>query len=152
MKTKGFAVTTAIIIALAILCAGICGWQTAHLISSQAVFTAEHPDYVAHSWYLLILLLATAVLACGQLVLRRKQGHPLLCGGISAGLILLGVLVLRAAADQHYHLGMLISDYGIQIPFEGGWLLLLLAAVLIIVTIAQLLTVCFSALAKPTEK
>lgn len=150
MKTKGFTVTTAIIIAMEILCVAICAWQTAYLVSFQDIFAADHPTYVSHSWILLTLLLVPALLACGQAALSRKRGRPLLCGSMSVLMIVLEVLALRAAADQHYHMGMLISDYGIQVPFDGGWLLLLLVAALIVATITQLLIVLFSALSKHT--
>lgn len=151
MKTRGYTATTAVIIFLALLCAGICGWQTAQLISWQDTFAAEHPDYVSHSWILLTDLAVTVLLAWGQAVLRRRKGNPLLCGVMSAATVVLGVLILRAAADQHYHMGILISDYGIEIPFEGGWLLLVLAALLLLATAAQLLTVLFSVLIKRTD-
>lgn len=150
MKTKGFTVTTAVIIAMDILCAAICAWQTAYFVSFQDIFSADHPTYVSHSWFLLALLLVPALLACGQAVLSRKRGmvpgSPVLCCSMSVLMIVLEVLALRAAADQHYHIGMLISDYGIQIPFDGGWLLLLLVVALIVATITQLLIVLFSAL------
>lgn len=151
MKTKGFTVTTAIILTMDILCVAICARQTAYLISFQDIFAAEHPAYVSHSWILLTLLLVPALLACGQAVLSRGRGRRLLCGSMSVAMIVLEVLALRAAADQHYHMGMLISDYGLQMPFNGGWLLLILVVTLLIATVTQLLMVLFSALTKHTE-
>ena len=141
MKTGKFSATVVIVLAIALLCTGICAWQTVNLISHQNVFSADHPDYVPHSWYLLGLLTVTAVLGVGQLVLRRKRA---LCGALSVVMIVLESLALRAAAGQHYNMGMLISDYGISVPFEGGWLLLILAVALIIATVAQLLILLFS--------
>ena len=152
MKTRSFTVTTAIIIAMDIICVAICAWQTAYLVSFQDIFAAEHPSYVSHSWILLTLLLLVAALTCGQAVLSCKRvmapSSPVLCCFMSVLMIVLEVLVLRAAADQHYHMGMLISDYGIQVPFDGGWLLLLLAVALIAATITQLLIALLSALFK----
>lgn len=151
MKTKGFAVTTAIIAAMDIICVAICAWQTAYLISFQDIFAAEHPSYVSHSWILLTLLLVLAALTCGQAVMSRKNREsPVLCCTVSVLMIVLEVLALRAAADQHYHMGMLISDYQIQAPFDGGWLLLLLVVALIAATITQLLIVSLSALSRHT--
>lgn len=145
-----FNVTTAIIIAMAVICVVICARQTAYLISYQDAFVAEHPTYVGHSWRLLAFLLASALFACGQVVLLHKRGMMLgsqvLCCAMSVAMIVLDVFALRASADQHYHMGMLISDYGIQVPFEGGWMLLLLGVALIVATITQLLIVIFSAL------
>lgn len=145
-----FNVTTAIIIAMAVICVIICARQTAYLISFQEVFAAEHPTYVRHSWSLLALLLAPAMLACGQIALLRKRGmllgSQIICCAMSVAMIVLEALALQASADQHYNMGMLISDYGIRVPFEGGWLLLLLGVALIIATATQMLMVIFSAL------
>ena len=143
MKTKIFSVTTIIILVIALLCTGICAWQTVLMLSHQTAFAADHPDYIPHSWYLLALVAALAVLAGGELVLRRK-GNPVLCGALSVLMLVLEVLALGAAADQHYNLGMLVSDYGIRIPFEGGWVLLILAVAILIATAVQLLTVIIS--------
>lgn len=149
MKTKGFTVATAVIIVAAVLCAGICGWQTAYLVSQQDIFAAEHPDYISHSWCLLALVLAPALLAWGQAALI---GRPVLCGSVSVVMTVLEILALRAAADQHYHMGMLTSDYGLQVPFESGWVLMILVVALIVATIAQLLIVVFSALTRSRGK
>lgn len=149
-------VTTAVIIAIAFICAVICGRQTAFLISAQDAFTAAHPTYVSHSWCLLALLLAPALLAWGQLALLRRRGmtpgSQAVCCIISAVMLTLEVPALRAAADQHYHMSMLVSDYGLRLPADGGWLLLILAVALIAATATQLLTVIFSALLRCGEK
>lgn len=143
-------VATAIIIAIAVACIGICARQTGYMISLQDAFVTDYPSYIPHSWGLLALLLATAMLACGQIaVLRRRgmmPGSQMLCCAMSAVMIVLEVLALRASAEQHYHLGMLISDYGIQIPFEGGWMLLILGVAIIVATAVQALIMIFSAL------
>lgn len=145
-------VTTAILIAMAVICVVICARQTAFLISLQDAFAAEHPTYVGHSWSLLALLLAPTLLACGQIVLLHRRGmtpgSQILCGAMSAAMLAAEVPALRAAADQHYHLGMLVSDYGLRIPHDGGWLLLLLGVALIVVTVTQFLIVIFSALSR----
>lgn len=143
MKTKTFSVTVVIILVIALLCTGICAWQTGQMLSHQGAFSTDHPDYIPHSWYLLTLLAAPAVLAGGQMVLRRK-GSPVLCGALSVLMLVLEVLALGAAAEQHYHLGMLVSDYGVQVPFVGGWVLLILAVALLIATVVQVLTVVLS--------
>ncbi len=148
MRRKGCAVTSTLIITIGIICVAICSWQAVFFTSNRSAFDADHPSYVLHSWILLTLLLVPTVLACGQVVLSRRKTSPMLFGAMSALMIVLEVLALRFAADQHYHMGMLISDYGIQAPFTGGWLLLLLVVVLIVATIAQLLTFLFTALSK----
>lgn len=145
-KKYSFTVTTAMIIAMAVVCSAICVGQTAFLISYQDMFAAEHPTYIGHSWILLTLLLVPAALACGQVALSRRKTHSILCGSMSVLMIPLEVQALRAAADQHYHMGMLISDYGIQMPFDSGWLLLILVLALMIATFTQLMIVIFSAL------
>ena len=145
MSNKVFSVITAIILVLAIICTVICGWQTGNLRSCQDVFAAEHPDYIPHSWYLLMLATVVAALAGAQLILRNKIS-ALPTGAVSALMAVLEVLTIRAAVDQHYNAGIVISDYGIQFPFESGWLLLGLMAVLILGTAAQLLAVIVSAL------
>lgn len=152
MKIKGFTATTAIIIAVGILCVAVCAGQTAYLVSFQNLFAAEHPTYVPHSWIMLTFLLVPTVLACGQVVVSRKREltpkRLVLCCIMSVVMVVLEVLALRAAADQHYHMGMLESDYGIQVPFESGWLLLFLVMALIAVTVTQLLITLFAALSK----
>lgn len=151
MKTKGFKVTTAIVIAIGILCLVICAWQTANFISNQSVFQAEHPQYISYCWALMGRTAALTVLACCQAILSRKMaqsvGNTILCSALSIGMIVLEVLTLRAAATQLYNLGMLVSDYGIRIPFDGGWLLLALIVLLMAAAVAQLLIILFSWLA-----
>ena len=155
MKTKGFKVTTSIIISLGFLCLAICAWQTANLISNQSVFQAEHPQYVTHSWVLLGLSGALTALACCQAIIACGMASSVksagLCSVLSIGMMVLEVLTLRAAATQLYNLGMLVSDYGIRFPFDGGWLLMALVILFIIAAMAQLLIILFSWLAKRAE-
>jgi hypothetical protein len=152
---KCFSVTTVIIIVMTAICISICAWQTACMVNLQNVFAADHPTYVPHSWTLLGMLLGLAVLAYGQNKRnsRRemKPANSLLYGIMSALMIVLEVLALRSAADQHYHMGMLISDYGIAMPFHGGWLLMGLIVALVLATAVQLVTIIISALMKYTE-
>lgn len=144
MKTKGFYVVTAAMIAMDAVCAMIAIWQTAYLTSVQAVLAAEHPEYLSHSWVLLAQLAILGALGCGQLALARKKGAgPQQVGlscGVSALMIVLEILTIKTAAQQHYHFGILISDYGMAAPSVTGWLMLLLAAALAAATAAQLLT------------
>lgn len=145
-------VMSAIIMAMAAVCLIICARQTAYLVSVRDVFGAAHPDYVGHSWRLLALLLAPALLAGSQTVLLHRRGmapaSQVLCCVLSAAMLVPEGMALGAAFTQHYNMAMLVSDYGLRLPFDGGWLLLLLVAALLAVTAAQLLTVIFSALAK----
>ena len=156
MKTKGFKVTTSIIISLGFLCLAICAWQTANFISNQSVFQAEHPQYVSHCWVLLGLTAAMTVLACCQAILScwmaPSAGSSVLCGVFSTGLIVLEVPTLRAAAAQLYNLGMLVSDYGIRFPFDGGWLLMALVVLLMVAAVAQMLIILCSWLAAKHEE
>ena len=152
---KCFSVTTVIIIVMTAICISICAWQTACMVNLQNVFAADHPTYVPHSWTLLGMLLGLAVLAYGQnkrnSMREMKPANSLLYGIMSALMIVLEVLALRFAADQHYHMGMLISDYGIAVPFQCGWLSMGLIVALILATAAHLLTIIITALVKHTE-
>ena len=59
---------------------------------------------------------------------------------------------MRAAATQLYNLGMLVSDYGIRFPFDGGWLLMALVVLLMAAAVAQMLILLFSWLAAKHEE
>ena len=150
MKTKGFKVTTSMIISLGFLCLAICAWQTANFISNQSVFQAEHPQYVSHCWVLLGLTAGMTALACCQAILACWMApsvrSSILCGVLSTG------LGLRAAATQLYNLGMLVSDYGIRFPFDGGWLLMALVVLLMAAAVAQMLILLCSWLAAKHEE
>ena len=147
MKNKTFSVSAVITAVMALICAVLFALQTVPLVLFEEHFPAEHPAYVMHSWYLLAIFLAAAVLA----TVSRRSRSLARCCVISAVTVVLAILAMQGTADHHYYMGIL-RDLGIYAPFDAGWLLLALSVALIIATAVQFLIPVFSALAKDTGK